>query len=91
MPKLLFATLYTDIVELRTPGEPTEGGTFEMPVEIDTDVLRKEPSPKTYFFREIGIHLSQATLETGIPREYWNISFEPIARREFNLSERQKF
>ena len=67
MPRLHVATLYTDVIELRTPGEPTEGGQFEMQVFIDTDVLRRDPSPRTYFFREIGIHLRQAVVETEVP------------------------
>ena len=90
MPKLLFATLYTDIVELRLPNTPTEGGQFTMSVEIDTDFLRRDPSPRTYFFREVGIHLRQAVIETEVPHEYWWAEFEPIARKEWNLPERQK-
>jgi hypothetical protein len=90
VPKLLFARLYTEVIELREPNAPTEGGQFDMEVMIDTDVLRRDPSPRTYFFREIGIHLAQAVSDTGVPHEHWWAEFEPIARREWNLPERQK-
>lgn len=90
MPRLHFATLYTEVIELRTPGEPTEGGQFEMQIFIDTDILRKEPSPRTYFFREIGLHLRRAIEETGVPQEYWWVKFESTPQKEWGLPQRQK-
>lgn len=90
MPKQTLATLYTDVVEIREPNTPTEGGQFEMPVIIDTDRFRKEASPRTWFFREIGIHLAQAIADTDVPREFWWIEFSDLAQREFNLPQRQK-
>lgn len=90
MPKLTLATLYTDIVEFREPNEPTEGGQFTVPVEIDTDLMRQDPSPRTYFFRHIGITLLHAVTETTVPHEYWWAEFSLEARQWFNLPERQK-
>lgn len=90
MPKLTLAMLYTEVIELRQPTAPTEGGQFTMPVEIDTDLIRKDPSPRTYFFREIGIHLLQAVTDSEVPHEYWWVEFSSEARQWFNLPERQK-
>lgn len=90
MPKLTLATLYTEVIEIREPNEPTEGGQFTMPVEIDTDFMRKEPSPRSYLFREIGRHLVAAVSETTVPHEYWWVEFSPEAMKMFNLPERQK-
>jgi hypothetical protein len=90
VPKLHLATLYTEVVEIRSPTEPTEGGQFELELQIDTDLMRKEPSPRTYFFRQIGFALASAIRETTVPHEYWWVEFEPQARQMFNLPERQK-
>lgn len=90
MPKLTLATLYTDIVEFREPNAPTEGGQFTVPVEIYTDLMRRDPSPRTYFFRQIGHVLFYAVSETGVPHEYWWAEFSPEAKNWFGLPERQK-
>lgn len=82
------ATLYTDVVEMRAPGAPTEGGVFELEVLIDETEMRKSGAPQSFFFRELAMHLAQAMLDTGIPRQYWWAEFTNEARTRFNLPKR---
>ena len=85
--KLHLATLVTQPIEMRAPGEPTEGGVFEVEVWVDELAMRKSGAPQTYFFRELGVHLAQAILDTGVQREYWWAQFTTKARTMFNLPE----
>ena len=90
MAKIALAKLYTDIVEIRDPIEPTEGGIFEAEVLIDMLALRKSHSPKQYFFREIGFALYNAMTTTETPKALWWVEFSEEAKRMFNLPDRQK-
>lgn len=83
--KLHMGTLSTQPLEIQTPGEPAEGGVFEVEVYIDDLTLRKSGAPKEYFFRELAIHLAQAMKDTGVPREYWWCKFSKDAQIMFNL------
>ena len=83
--KLHLATLVTQPLETQVPGQPAEGGVFEIEVWVDDLALRKSGAPKTYFFRELAVHLQQAMLDTGVPREYWWAQFTQDAQIMFNL------
>lgn len=85
--KLHMATLYTDLLELRALGTPTEGGNFEVEVLVDELAMKKSGSPKEFFFRELAIHLAQAMMDTSVPREFWWVRFTNTARIKFNLPE----
>lgn len=85
--KLHMATLYTDVLEMRAPGAPTEGGSFEVEVFVDELAMKKSGSPKEYFFRELAVHLAQAMMDTKVPREFWWVRFANAARIKFNLPE----
>jgi len=89
--KIHVATLSTQIIEFRDPGEPTEGGVFEIVVEIDTLEMRKSNSPKQYLFRQIASALHHGIKETTVPKDYWNISFTEWTQREFNLPPASSF
>ena len=41
--------------------------------------------PWGFIRREIAIHLAQAVLDTGVPKEHWNAAFPPFMQREFGL------
>ncbi|TXH48640.1 MAG: hypothetical protein E6Q97_24365 [Desulfurellales bacterium] len=85
--KLHLATLSTQVVEMRTPETPLEGGVFEVEIFVDDVDLRKSRAPKEFFFRELAIHLAQAMMDTGIQREYWWCRFSKDAQIMFNLPE----
>ena len=86
----VLATLYTEVVEIREPNTPTEGGQFEAEVEVDLAQMRASRDPKRYFFRKIGMMLGQAILSTTVPKQFWWCEFTPEAQKMFNLPERQK-
>jgi len=88
--KQQLALLFTPPIEKHEPNTPAELGEFNMPVEIDRAVMKNSGSPKEYFFKEIAVHLAQAMVTTGVPREYWYIKFPPEVQRMFNLPESTK-
>lgn len=87
MNNLHMATLFSDVVEMRSPMGPTEGGQFEVPVNVDEIKMLNSGSPQSWFFRELALHLAQAMVDTGIAREYWYVKFTREARIRFNLPE----
>lgn len=82
---MLIATLFTDILEHRSPGTPTEGGRYELEVRVKKDEMLKSGGPREFCFRQIGLHLGQAIQDTGVPREYWYAKFPEAIQKEFNL------
>ena len=63
------------IVEVHKPSERPEGGYAEMPVHVDDKSIADSGAPWSFVSKEIAIHLQQAILDTGMPRELW--SFYP--------------
>lgn len=87
MKILHMATLYTDVLEMRSPLGPTEGGQMTLEVEVNEMSMKHSGDPQRYFFRELALHLAQGIVDTGIERQYWYVVFTHEARTRFNLPE----
>lgn len=85
--KTLLATLTTEPLELRRMSAPTEIGVFEVEIEIDKVKMRNSGDPFGFFKHELALHLAQAILDTGVPRENWYVVFEKETQIMFNLPE----
>jgi len=87
---MLFSTLKTMIIEKHTPGNPAEGGYFEIEVHLDMEELAKSHSPRQAAFHAQAVILGNAIKSTEVPREFWYVSFPLNIQREFNLPAQQR-
>ena len=88
---MILCHLRTNIIEIRSPIEPTEGGYFEVAVHIDEGTAKESRDPRGYCFKEIAIHLKQAIIDTTVPKEHWVAEFPKTVQKMFNLPERVPF
>jgi hypothetical protein len=85
--KVPLAMLSTIPLEMQMRGQETEGGVFEVEVEIDLQQMRRSGDPFGFFKHELSLHLAQAVLDTGIDKQYWYVTFTDQAQHMFNLPE----
>lgn len=85
MKDLHLATLFTDVLEDHRKGLVPETGRFEIEVYVNEKAMLKSGDPRGYAFKEIGIHLQQAILDTTVPKEFWYAKFPAKVCRAFNL------
>lgn len=77
--------LRSRIVEIHKPKLPAEGGYMEMPIHVENTAIERSGAPWSFVSREIAVHLQQAILDTGIPREMWIFQPSDEAKKAFNL------